>query len=241
MIIDTKAYTRAEWVAHVNDTEWTAFSSVVKKPIGITLHNTWRPLISQWSETDPGRINALNGLKSYYEGMGWHAGPHGFISRDFISGFSPIAAWGIHSTCFNHTHIGLEMVGDYEPGGEEFNSGDGAMVRDNAVFAIATLMLKLNLSPEHDLVFHRDCPADHHACPGSLVRKPDMIEAIRKEMGALSSAPIPPAAPDRYTVVAGDTLYSIARTHGVDLLELLTLNNIVSPFKILIGMSLKLK
>ena len=185
MDIDQHAYTRAEWQAHVNGTEWTDFSSVTKRPLGVTLHNTWRPQISEWSETDPGRLRALLGLKAYYEGMGWHAGPHGFVSRTVINGFSPIALWGIHSTCFNHTHLGFEMVGNYSKGGEPFDSGDGALVRDNAVFAIAVVMLKLDLTPEKNIVFHKDCTRDHHDCPGDGVGKTDMIQRIRAEMNSL--------------------------------------------------------
>lgn len=238
MEIDTRAYTRAQWQAHVNALVWTNFSSTHTKPIGVTLHNTWRPLIADWTETDPGRINALNGLKSYYEGMGWHAGPHGFISRDYISGFSPLTAWGIHSTCFNKSHLGFEMVGDYEIGGEPFDSGPGAMVRDNAVFAIAAIMNKLALTPEKDLVFHRDCTADHHACPGSAVNKGDIEARIRSMMTKLSE---PPPPENTYTVVHGDDLYEIARRFETTVAALIALNGLVSADKISTGEILKLK
>lgn len=238
MIIDTKAYTRKEFLSHVNGLSWTNFSPTHSKPIGLTLHNTWRPLIADWTETDPGRLNTLNGLKSYYEGMGWHAGPHGFISRDFINGFSPLTAWGIHSTCFNKTHLGLEMVGDYEAGGEAFDSGSGAMVCDNAVFAIAALMNKLGLNPEKDLVFHRDCTADHHACPGSSVNKGDIEARIRAMMTTLSE---PPPPENTYTVVKGDDLYEIARRFGTTVATLVLLNGLTAADKIEVGQILKLK
>ena len=165
MIIDTKAYTRDEWKAHIEGMEWISFSARTKKPLGVTLHNTWNPTLAYWVETDPQRLNSLKGLKHYYEGMGWHAGPHAFISRQFINGFTPLTEWGIHSTCFNQTHLGFEMIGNYAQGSESFDSGDGALVRDNAAFAIAVVMAKLGLSPNRDLVFHRDCSADHHDCP----------------------------------------------------------------------------
>jgi hypothetical protein len=183
VIIDGRAYTREQWRAHVEATEWTNFSASTRRPIGVTLHNTWKPTLANWVETDPQRINALNGLRHYYEGMGWHGGPHAFVSRQFINGFSPLELWTIHSTCFNHTHIGIEMVGNYSQGGEPFNAGDGALVRDNAVFAVAVLMTKLGLDPERALVFHRDCTSDHHDCPGDGVGKADMVARIRAQMG----------------------------------------------------------
>jgi LysM repeat protein len=241
MQIDTKAYTRAEFLAHVNGLAFDDFSIVTKKPLGITLHNTWRPLISHWSETDPGRSNALNSLKSYYEGMGWHAGPHAFIGYDLISGFSPLNLWGIHSTCFNHTHIGLEMVGDYEVGGEPFNDGLGAKVRDNAAYAIAVLMRKLDLTPEANLVFHRDCGADHHACPGAQVSKSDMAQRIRAEMTTLLGPAPPPQPTDTtYTVVSGDDLFAIGKRFGRTMTELSALNSIPPPYVIKVGQVLNI-
>lgn len=239
MIIDTHAYTRAEWQAHVNGLTWDAFSAATKRPLGICLHNTWRPTIASWTETDPQRINGLNGLRAYYEGMGWHAGPHAFISRQFINGFSPLTAWGIHSTCFNHTHIGLEMIGNYAAGAEPFDSGDGAMVRDNAVFAVAVLMAKIGLAPERDLVFHRDCSADHHDCPGSGVGKPEMVARIRADMTMLSG-PAPSPSVGTYTVERGDTLYRIALKFGTTYGALAMANGMSSPFVIMPGQVLNI-
>jgi len=238
VIIDTHAYTRPEWQVHVNGLTWDAFSAATKRPLGICLHNTWRPTIASWTETDPRRINGLNGLRAYYEGMGWHAGPHAFISRQFINGFSPLTAWGIHSTCFNHTHIGLEMIGNYAAGAEPFDSGDGAMVRDNAVFAVAVLMAKLGLAPERDLVFHRDCSADHHDCPGSGVGKPEMVARVRGAMNQLADAtemtPAPPAPVlGKYTVQPGDTLYRIALKFGTTFQAIALANHIPGPMFII--------
>lgn len=213
MIIDGHAYTREEWLAHVKATTWTQFSSAVKKPIGVTLHNTWKPTIASWTETDPRRLAALHGLKSYYEGLGWHAGPHAFVSRQFINGFSPLNAWGIHSTCFNHTHIGIEMIGNYAHGGEDFNSGDGALVRDNAAFAVAALMLALGLAPETALVFHKDCTADHHDCPGNGVDKLDMERRIRAQMGAITAAQTPVAPAFGLGAIVGQKP-ALPPTHG---------------------------
>jgi hypothetical protein len=78
------------------------------------------------------------------------------------------------------------MVGDYNK--EEFNSGDGAMVRDNAVFLIAALNLKFNFDPG-DLTFHVECKQDNHDCPGRKVVKADVISKVREMMATLRSGP----------------------------------------------------
>ena len=58
-----------------------------------------------------------------------------------------------------------------------------------------------------------------------------------------SPAPVAPtgAARDSYTVKPGDTLYSIARDHGMDYRELITLNGIDNPNRITVGKILKVR
>ena len=53
--------------------------------------------------------------------------------------------------------------------------------------------------------------------------------------------PSPVAAKDTYTVKSGDTLYSIAREHGMDHRELIALNGIENPNYITVGRVLKVK
>ena len=118
---------------------------------------------------------------------GWHAGPHWFVSRNWINWFSDPLRPGVHSRCFNATRFGIEMVGDYDQ--EEFNSGDGALVRDNAVFLIAALNLKFNFDPD-DLKFHVECKKDNHDCPGKKVVKAEVISRVRAMMAALKSEPV---------------------------------------------------
>lgn len=172
---DGRAYTRAEFAAHV------AALPALPWVKGVTLHNTAAPRLDQWAESGPTHDARIRNLKSFYETqLGWHAGPHLFISRNFINGFSDLTAPGVHSRCFNATHIGIEMVGDYAV--EEFDSGDGAMVRDNAVFALATLYRALGLNPGA-LVFHKECAIDNHDCPGRKVVKADVVARVFAAMG----------------------------------------------------------
>lgn len=240
MQIDGRAMTREAFASHVAGLTWTQFSPQVKTPVGVTLHNTWKPTLQDWSEDDPIRSRQLAGLKSYYEGMGWHAGPHMFISRKYINLFSPLTDWGIHSTCFNHDHIGIEMVGNYATGADQFATGDGAMVRDNAVFAVATLFNKLGLRAT-SLNFHHDCVADHHACPGNGVGPTDMIKRVADAMNTpVVNTPTPiPVTVHPYTVTSGDSLYSIAKRFGTNVATLAQVNNLEPPYLLQIGQVIK--
>jgi N-acetylmuramoyl-L-alanine amidase-like protein len=172
---DRSIYDRAGFVARIASLKWTGW-----KPQGITLHNTGAPTLKQWVESGPSHDQRILNLQRYYEGMGWHAGPHFFVSRSHVSGFSNPLQSGVHSTCFNRTHLGIEMAGNFSA--EPFDSGDGALVRDMAVFTLATLFHALGLDP-HKLRFHRECVADHHACPGKNVSQSDMIGRVAAAMG----------------------------------------------------------
>lgn len=184
---DPTPYTREQWAAHVAATDFSGWSKVYqahgRKLVGITLHNTYSPTLKQWVEAGPAHDARLRNLEQFYETKGWHAGPHAFVSRSHINGFSKLNEPGVHSTCFNKDHLGIEMAGDFAT--EPFDTGDGAMVRDMAVFALAVLFKKLGLDPAKDLTFHRDCPQDHHACPGKFVSKPDVIARVQAQMKTL--------------------------------------------------------
>lgn len=191
---DGKPYTQNEFTAHVDTLplipsghsgNWVKF---------LTLHNTSAPTLTQWAESGPAHDARIRNLEAYYQQqLGWHAGPHLFVSRSYINGFSDLTQPGVHASCFNHTSIGIEMVGEYNI--EEFNSGDGAMVRDNAVHALAVLHRKLSLRPDgykygvSGLHFHIECVHDNHDCPGTKARnKPDLVARILARMDQLAGA-----------------------------------------------------
>ena len=177
------ARTREQTLERINALQWTDW-----RPQGITLHNTAAPTLEQWAETGPRHDARIRNLQCYYENdKGWHAGPHWFVSRNWINWFSDPLRPGVHSRCFNATRFGIEMVGDFDQ--EEFNSGDGALVRDNAVFLIAALNLKFGFDPD-DLKFHVECKKDNHDCPGKKVVKAEVISRVRAMMAALKSEPV---------------------------------------------------
>jgi hypothetical protein len=170
----------------------------------ITLHNTSAPSLALWAHN---RISySANQLVINMEGawraLGWHTGPHYLVTPETdapIFELSDPSAPGVHASCFNSRSIGIEMVGEYNL--EDFNSGPGASVRDNAILLLAALHNKLGLTPvpfTYDvsgLHFHKDCVADQHDCPGKNVVRQDVVAAVQQKMAALKSAPPPPPPP----------------------------------------------
>ena len=64
---------------------------------------------------------------------------------------------------------------------------------------------------------------------------------VERTAPSAASAAQKPASRDTYTVKSGDTLYSIAREHGMDHRELIAMNNIENPNYITVGRVLKVK
>ena len=102
------------------------------------------------------------------------------------------------------------MVGDYNV--EEFHSGDGALVRDNAVFALAHLYSALKLRPT-GLVFHKECRRDNHDCPGHKVDKADMIRRVVDFMQTLDGNR-PPEQPRTGVVDSSDGTLNLRSSAG---------------------------
>ena len=150
--------------------QWTAW-----RPSFIALHNTASPSLAQ-------RPNGLtkqhiNNLESFYrDEQGWKAGPHLFVDDKQIWVFTPLTVSGVHSPSWNKTALGLEMLGDYDS--EAFDKGRGLRVRKNAVAALATLSAILGLDPA-TMKLHREDPETTHACPGSNVRKLEVIQEVQ--------------------------------------------------------------
>jgi hypothetical protein len=176
---DGTPYSRDGWKAHVlsipvANFHWVKFC---------VLHNTASPTLAQWLGFGTTPAQRIKNLQHFYEVSDhWHAGPHGFIDPTHIWGFSDLTLPGVHASCFNHESLGFEMVGDYSK--EAFDTGPGAEVRDNAVFALAVVHKHLGIDP-NTLHFHKECLRDHHDCPGKNVSKSDMITRVKAQMEKL--------------------------------------------------------
>ena len=176
------------------------------------LHNTAVPSL----EDRPNGFSAANmeELRHYYaEVRGWHGGPHLFVDQTGIWVFNPLDRPGVHSPSWNRTSWGVEMLGDYET--EPFDSGEGLLVRENAVAALGALFRRLGVPPD-DARFklHREDPKTTHLCPGKNVHK----EEVRREIVALR-ATVAAHRKDGSSVVLdailqGGTLFADARALG---------------------------
>lgn len=183
---DGKPYSREAFQALLDDIpsarlKWCKF---------ICVHNTAAPSLTQWMSGAATPAQRIVNLQRFYEKeRGWSAGPHAFIPPDPAIAaycFTKFTRPGVHASCFNNNSIGLEMVGDFER--EEFTFGDGGIVRDNAIFVLAALHLRLGLRPDgfelgkSGLHFHVDCKRDNHACPGKKVNREALVNAVLAEM-----------------------------------------------------------
>ncbi len=123
----------------------------------LVIHHTWRPTKDKW-----GGAVSIQGLKRYYEGKGWPAGPHIFVADDGIWLFSPMREDGIHAAELNNRSIGIEVVGDYD--NERWNG----RTKENALGTIKLLMSQLKIESQN-VFFHRDVSSK--TCPGKDITK----------------------------------------------------------------------
>lgn len=126
-------------------------------PDKLVIHHTWKPIRQDWAGQ-----RTIVGLKAYYEGKGWPAGPHLFVAEDGIWLFSPMNKDGIHAGTLNFHSIGIEVVGDYD---NEVWSGE---TKTNALGVIKALMDRLSI-PQSQIFFHRD--VSPKTCPGRAITK----------------------------------------------------------------------
>jgi hypothetical protein len=165
-----QAFTPASFQQYVSSLDFSEW-----KPDFIVLHNSGEPTLAQ----RPAGFTQqhIENLESFYrDDKGWSAGPHLFIDDHHIWAFTPLTTPGVHSPSWNRVSWGVEMLGDFDS--EEFDSGRGAAVRDNAVAAIAILSAAIGLDPS-SMRLHREDPGTDHHCPGDNVDKDAFIQAVK--------------------------------------------------------------
>lgn len=158
-------------------------------PTSLVIHHTWNPIKSgqpvRAGNTDRGiwkGARSIDGLRTYYEGKGWSAGPHLFIAEDGIWLFTPMSDVGIHSGEGNAKYkwgrlqsysIGIEVVGDYDA---ERWSGQ---TLTNTLGVVKVLMGHLKI-PTESVYFHRDFPSAKKSCPGAAITKDWLFAELSK-------------------------------------------------------------
>lgn len=141
---------------------------------GVVIHHTFRPEERHWRGAQ-----TMTGMKQYYEGLGWDAGPHLFIcvgapnpEHDGIWQMTALNENGIHATTANSWSWGIEVVGyfDYKP----WSPAQRAIVLDT----VEVLLRWRGIVPSKETVKgHREVPSKK-TCPGIQV---DMAD-VRKEL-----------------------------------------------------------
>lgn len=183
--IIAKAFTPDEFDSYCHGLQWTKW-----RPSFIVLHNTGIPSLAQ--RPTGLTMQHIRNLESFYrDKQKWSGGPHLFIDDRQIWVFTPLTVSGVHSPSWNKVAFGVEMLGDYAI--EDFNSGRGAQVRDNAVAAIASLSACTGIDPV-SMRLHREDKATTHICPGAKVNKIDFItrvQALMKQRHAGEHLPQP--------------------------------------------------
>jgi hypothetical protein len=172
----------------------SSFDFGPQKPDKLVVHHTWRPTKEGWDGE-----RTIQGLKNYYEGKGWPAGPHLFVAEDGIWLFSSMRHDGIHAGTLNTLSVGIEVVGDYD------NQVWDGQTKYHALGVIKVLSDHLSIPRDH-IFFHRD--ASSKSCPGNAITKEwifaeldtyrilPQIPTITPTMEAISSvsAPLPEPA-----------------------------------------------
>ena len=165
------------------------------------LHHTWKPTQKDWKgET------TIQGLKKYYEGLGWNSAPHIFIAPDGIWLFTDMNTQGIHAGEGNYRSIGIEVVGNY----------DGAKwtgLREQTLGVIDALLNELNLGTDA-IHFHRKYNTSK-SCPGSAIsikwvkdklkeyrvkKEEPQNEPVEKKEPELPKVPVEPLKPSERPV-----------------------------------------
>lgn len=171
----------AKFILSIPTTGWTW------APVGVTWHNTGAPTLSQW-DAYPDAVKAgWGGNYDHYcrVDQGWHSGPHFCATPDKSFVLAEPRADGVHASCFNRDHFGVETVGDFRHGSDDPLSGRGLASMKAAANVIAALCLRMGWTPARAVNFHRDCPQDHHACPGDLVTNAWALSLVTGRMGEL--------------------------------------------------------
>jgi N-acetylmuramoyl-L-alanine amidase CwlA len=173
-----KPFSTEAFDQYVHSLSWTTW-----KPSFLVLHNTADPSLAD--VPNGFTSHNMDGFVSYYrDNQHWSAGPHLFCDDHQIWVFTPLTRPGVHSPSWNRVALGCEMLGDFAT--EDFASGRGLAVRQNAESAIAILCHALGW-PASNFRLHKEDPKTTHVCPGKNVVKDEVIAGIAALLGPEAS------------------------------------------------------
>lgn len=150
-------------------------------PRGSTIHNTYRPLESQWAG-----MASMQSMMAVYIAKGWSAGPNLYLcagapnpANDGIWQMTPVTHQGVHAGECNTSRWGVEVVGDFQARGWSF--AQRALILDTLAALHGWAKLGGNV------VGHRDCMAGR-TCPGDKAYA--ALPQLRADLGVrLASKP----------------------------------------------------
>lgn len=175
---------------------WTAESfgeylKTLKKPDWVKrvcLHHCAEPSLAQRPQGF--KVQHIENMKSFYQGMGWASGPHLFVDEDQIFGMTPLTEKGTHAIPFNRDAIGIEALGNYSKGEEDPKSGRGLQVWLITAQTTKLLLEWLSLpTNEQTVVFHREGKTSKD-CPGAQIDKKWVLSLINQH--PIANTPIVP-------------------------------------------------
>jgi hypothetical protein len=163
-------------------------TGVTWSPIGVTWHNTSNPSLGLWNSWKEETKRAWgDNLISYYKGLGWHAPPHAVATPEgYAIQLGDWLADGVHASCYNRDHFGVETVGNFATKGDDPTTGRGLEAMQSAANIIASLCKRFGWDPTKSVNFHRQCTADNHACPGNLVSQKFAFQLVKDRLAQLS-------------------------------------------------------
>jgi hypothetical protein len=201
-----KVYTRQTFLERVAALKWQKGW----RPSYIVQHSTGAPTLSDVMKDPNNHLSRLLNMELDYERrLHWTHTPHLFIFPPYpgqddglILEMNDLEVRGTHSSCDNANSIGVEHVGYYSPGHDDWSSGTGAKVRDLGVFAMAALYKQMGIDPGEPLVLHQKghhfhcmCKADGHSiCPGPEIDRDDIVKRLLAEIAA-QKTPVSTAPP----------------------------------------------
>jgi len=189
-----------------NRAELRAYLATLARPKwakGVTCHHTATPDLAM----RPRGWNAQlikNVEYGYTHERGWDRGPHFFPDDSRVWGLTPPDVQGIHAVAFNRTHLGIEVLGDYD-GRDDAKTGRGLACWQTAFWTIAEILRWLGLQPDAGTInFHRDDPKTNKTCPGKSITSAWVLAGVRGVTGWLGGElpPSPPAPADERVAIS---------------------------------------
>jgi len=146
---------------------------------GVTIHHTAYPNLDMRPKGFTVQL-IRNAAWGYKNDRGFSAGPHLFVDEDQAFGMCPLGRPGVHAKSFNQTHIGVELLGDYDSN-YEVNSARGRQVVANGARIVAAICVSQNWD-ESSVNMHRNDPKTSKTCPGAHFPWTDFKQRVASEL-----------------------------------------------------------